>query len=109
MIPIKQISVTDLKAKLDRHEHLRLIDVREANEYALCKIEGSFLIPLSTFTNNALKELKPDEEIIIHCHHGGRSQKACEYLAANGFKNVANVSGGIHAWSVEVDSNVAQY
>lgn len=108
MIQIKQISVEQLKEKMDKKESFRLIDVREEEEYKTAHIEGSTLIPLSQLTQRA-QELKADEELIVHCHHGGRSQRACEYLAAQGFKNVANLSGGIDAWSVKIDPNVPRY
>lgn len=108
MIQIKQISVDELKQKMDQKESFRLIDVREEEEYKTAHLEGSTLIPLSQLTQRA-QELKADEELVIHCHHGGRSQRACEYLSAQGFKNVANLSGGIDAWSVKIDPNVPRY
>lgn len=106
---IKQITVEQLKEKRDRKENFKLVDVREQNEYNTCRIEGSTLICLSQFQSKYKEALKPDDEIIVHCHHGGRSQKACEYLASQGFKNVSNLSGGIHAWSQKIDPNVKQY
>lgn len=109
MPAIKQIAVEDLKAKLDQKGNFRLVDVREKDEYDTCRIEGSVLIPLSQFANRAPQELKPDEEIVIHCHHGGRSQRACEYLTGMGYKNVSNLAGGIDAWSLKVDSAVKRY
>ncbi len=109
MKQIKQMSVEELKAKLDAGENFRLIDVREQSEYDTAKIDGALLLPLSQFATLAVKELKPDEEIVIHCHHGGRSQRACEYLAASGFTNLANVAGGIDAWSVRIDAKVPRY
>src|SRR5690349_10929249 len=107
MIP--QMKVQELKAKLDKKENFRLIDVREQNEYDTARIEGAELIPLSKFGSSALQILKPEEELVIHCHHGGRSQRACDFLKANGFKNVSNLAGGIDAWSLEVDSKVPRY
>ncbi len=109
MLKINQMTVQQLKEKLDKKESFRLIDCREPGEYEACRIEGSTLIPLSNFAKTALTQLKPDEEIVIHCHHGGRSQRACEYLAANGFKNISNVTGGIDAWSISIDSKVPRY
>lgn len=108
-MPIKQISVTEVKNKLDQKQGFRLIDVREPHEYEIAKIEGAELIPLSKFAQEAPSKLKQDEEIVIHCHHGGRSQRACEYLAGLGYTNLANVSGGINAWSQEIDPDVPQY
>src|SRR3990167_766442 len=109
MIQIPQLTVEQVKEKIDKKENFSLIDVREENEYETCRIENSILIPLSEFAKRALNELKADDEIVIHCHHGGRSQKACEYLAGQGFKKVANMAGGIDQWSLEIDSKVPRY
>ncbi|MBX7149917.1 rhodanese [bacterium] len=106
---IKQISVTDLKAKLDNKDNFILVDVREQDEYETARIEGATLIPLSQFPARAPKELKQDQSIVIHCHHGGRSQRACMLLASMGYKDVSNVAGGIDAWSLEIDPSVARY
>lgn len=109
MSQVKQITVSEVSQKLDKKEKFKLVDVREQQEYDLCRIEGSLLIPLSEFQARAEEELNQDEEIVIHCHHGGRSQQACEYLVSQGYQNVSNLQGGIHAWSVEVDSKMARY
>lgn len=109
MIQIPQLTVEQVKEKRDKKEKFRLIDVREEKEYETCRIEDSLLIPLSEFAKRALNELKPEDEIIIHCHHGGRSQKACEYLAGQGFKKVANLAGGIDEWSLKIDPKVPRY
>lgn len=108
MSQIKQLSVKDLKAKFDKKENFKLVDVREQDEYNTCHIEGSTLIPLSQFPTRA-GELKKDATIVIHCHHGGRSQRACDYLARLGYENVSNLAGGIDAWSEEIDPNVRRY
>ncbi|MBI2340146.1 MAG: hypothetical protein HYU99_07275 [Deltaproteobacteria bacterium] len=109
MIKISQLTVEQIKEKRDKKENFRLIDVREKSEYEICRIDGSTLIPLSEFAKRALNELKPEDEIVIHCHHGGRSQKACEYLASQGYKKVANVAGGIEEWSLKIDPKVPRY
>ena len=106
---IKQIDVLELKKKLDAKENLILVDVRQPDEYETAKIEGSQLIPLSTFAQEAVKFLKKDDEIVIHCHHGGRSQRACEYLKSIGYTNVSNLAGGIDSWSLKIDSKVSRY
>ncbi len=109
MTKVKQLTVNELKVKLDNKENFRLIDCREPHEYDIAKIEGAVLMPLSQLAQKAPAELKQDEEIVIHCHHGGRSQRACEYLASIGYGNVSNLQGGIDAWAVEVDSKVQRY
>lgn len=106
---IKQITVEQLKEKMDRKESFILVDVREEDENRKCKIEGSVLIPLSKFQERFREALNPDQEIIVHCHFGGRSQKASEFLVSQGFQNVSNLAGGIDAWSVKIDPKVPRY
>lgn len=88
---VEQMSVQDLKSKLDQNDELILVDCREQDENQFCKIEGSVLIPLSQFQDEFSKHLNKDQNIVVHCHHGGRSQKACEYLVSQGFEKVANL------------------
>ena len=85
------------------------MDVREKNEFEIARIPNSKLIPLSEFSKRVLEELKPEMDLVLHCHHGGRSQRASEYLVSMGFKNVANLAGGIDAWSVEIDNTIPRY
>jgi adenylyltransferase/sulfurtransferase len=107
-IPV--ISVKDLKKRIDRKEDFLLLDVREPEEYAIAKLPSAKLIPLGKITERA-KELEDhkDKEIIIHCHHGARSLQACMTLKTLGFSKVANVTGGIEAWSLQVDPSVPRY
>lgn len=106
---IKQLSVAELKTRFDKKEIFFLVDVREKNEFEIARIPNSKLIPLSEFSKRVLEELKPEMDLVLHCHHGGRSTRACEYLVSMGFKNVANLTGGIDAWSVEIDGKVPRY
>ncbi|MDZ4744035.1 MAG: rhodanese-like domain-containing protein [Verrucomicrobiota bacterium] len=109
MSAVNVINVKDLKEILDQKSSIRLIDVREEDEYAIARIPGSELIALSQFAKRALNELGPDEKIVIHCHHGGRSMQACLWLSKQGFKDLTNVEGGIDAWSIQIDSKVPRY
>lgn len=104
-----EISVLELKALLDSGKPVVLVDCREQDEHEFCKIEGARLIPLSDFENQATKVLNREDPIFIHCHHGGRSLRACEFLESQGYKKVSNVTGGIDAWSVQVDPLVSRY
>lgn len=74
-----------------------IIDVREPNEYAQIRARGAVLLPLGRL-NGRVRDLPRDREILLMCRTGGRSQNATQFLAANGFENVTNVSGGIVAW-----------
>jgi rhodanese-related sulfurtransferase len=108
MMRYKNISPVELAARLESGEPLRLIDVREREEYELARIEAAELLPLSRFQEWA-GALSPDDEIIVMCHHGIRSAHVCVALAHAGFKRLLNLSGGIDAWSVEVDPELPRY
>jgi len=103
------ITVEEMKARLGAGERFRLIDVREPSEYSTAKIAGSELKPLGQIVNWASELKDKDEEIVLHCHHGMRSDRACQYLAAQGFTNVKNLIGGIDEWSLKVDPSVPRY
>jgi glyoxylase-like metal-dependent hydrolase (beta-lactamase superfamily II)/rhodanese-related sulfurtransferase len=102
-----QITPKQLKEKIDRGEKPFILDVREQFEYKIANI-GANLIPLGEIPKR-LNELNPEEEIVVYCHHGGRSQRAVEFLYEKGFKNVKNLIGGIDAWSIQVDPKVPRY
>jgi len=108
---IPQISVKELKARLDKKEinndNFLLLDVREPYEAQIAQIGGK-LIPQNDVPNR-LGELNPEQEILVHCRSGARSQKIAELLKANGFQKVSNVAGGILAWSDEIDPTVQKY
>jgi rhodanese-related sulfurtransferase len=103
----KQLSVTELKELRDKGEDIELIDVRNPDEYELCNIEGK-LIPLGELTDR-FSEIDKSKKLVIMCHHGGRSMRACQFLAQQGFENIHNLDGGIHKWSLEVDPDVPTY
>ena len=104
----KSISASELNEKLQNEANLKLIDVREPEEFAWAQITGAELLPLSEF-QNWHDRLDPADEFVFICHHGVRSAQVCSFLAHGGFKNLWNLSGGIDAWSIEVDRNVPRY
>jgi molybdopterin/thiamine biosynthesis adenylyltransferase/rhodanese-related sulfurtransferase/proteasome lid subunit RPN8/RPN11 len=104
---IPQITATELKRRLDAGEDLVIIDVREPWEYQLANL-GARLIPLNEIPQR-LHEIERDREIVVHCKMGGRSQRAAEFLAQSGFPKVTNLSGGITAWTIEVDPSLPKY
>jgi molybdopterin/thiamine biosynthesis adenylyltransferase/rhodanese-related sulfurtransferase len=108
---IPQISVKELKRRLDKKEtnndNFLLLDVREPYEVQIAQIGGK-LIPQNDVPNR-LGELNPEQEILVHCRSGARSQKIAEFLKANGFQKVSNVAGGILAWSDEIDPKIQKY
>ena len=104
---VPEISVQELKAKMDRKEKFVLLDVREPREYAKAKIAGSTLIPLG-FLESRLGELDKGGKLVVHCKVGGRSATAVEFLREKGFDAVS-LAGGIDAWSAAIDSTVPRY
>lgn len=106
---VKEITVQELKRRMEKKEDFVLLDVREPDEHSLCCIEGSRHIPMSEFAEKAEKELAPNSSIVIHCHLGGRSLRACQYLEELGFTDVASVKGGIDAWALHIDNKVPRY
>ena len=105
---VPAIGVKELKERRDRKRPHVLVDVREPGEYATAKIEGSLLIPLGQLMSR-VGEIPKDLEVIVHCHHGGRSAQAVRWLLQNGVKDVKNLDGGIDAWSCEIDPQVPRY
>jgi sulfur-carrier protein adenylyltransferase/sulfurtransferase len=104
---IPQVTPVELKRRLDAGEDVFVLDVREPHEYQIVNI-GAPLIPLGDLPNR-LSELDPNREIVVHCKSGGRSQRAAELLQKSGFKNVANLTGGITAWATDVDPKLPKY
>ena len=104
---VPEITVGELKAKMDSDEDINVLDVREPHEYEVANI-GVKLIPLGELPQR-LAELDQDEYFVIHCKTGARSGRAVKLLQDAGFQNVYNVRGGITAWSEEVDPSVPKY
>ncbi len=88
----------------------RLVDCREADELAICKIDGHEWVPLGDFPK-ALAGLTTDSArgVVIYCHHGMRSLRAAGFLRSQGFENAFSLAGGIDAWSRTVDEDVPRY
>jgi adenylyltransferase/sulfurtransferase len=106
---IPQITVETLKKKLDAKENIFVLDVREPHEYPIANL-GAPLIPVGTIESrlSEIAEHKNDE-VIVHCRSGARSQKAALALKAAGFTNVSNLSGGILAWAEKIDPSMPKY
>lgn len=96
---MQNITVEEVKQRLDAGEPLHILDVREPGEYAQFNINGT-LLPLGKIMGMMLEDIEDwkDDEIIVHCHAGSRSMQACVVLEQAGFTNVKNMVGGISAW-----------
>ena len=106
--PVPEIDVHALERRMKSDRPFLLLDVREPFEFEMARIEGANLIPLGELPGR-VGELDPEKEIFVFCHSGVRSGRAAEFLRSAGFSKVANVTGGIDAWSEEIDPDVPRY
>jgi len=106
-MPILPLQPQALRARLEHGDPLTLVDVREEWERELARLEPSLFIPLGELPAR-LAELPRDRLLVFVCHHGVRSYRACLVAQASGYP-VANLEGGIDAWSQAVDPGVARY
>jgi rhodanese-related sulfurtransferase len=107
---MKQISATELAAWLGDAQKPKpqLLDVREPWEFETCHIAGSRHVPMGEIPSRA-SEVDPDSEIVVICHHGGRSLQVAMFLEKNGCAKVHNLSGGVDAWAKTVDPKMRVY
>lgn len=107
---MRQITAPELAAWLadPAREQPLLLDVREDWEFQTCKIAGSVQIPMHLIPVR-VGEIDDDREVVCICHHGARSMNVAAFLERNGFSNVTNLTGGVHAWAVQVDPSMPKY
>jgi rhodanese-related sulfurtransferase len=110
---IAEITVEELAQRLaETDSNLQLVDVREPDEVQIAAIEGFTVLPLSQYgqwSSDIKNRLNPDKETLVLCHHGRRSAQMCQWLLQQGFTNVKNITGGIEAYSMQVDSKIPRY
>ncbi len=104
---VQPMSVRDLKSAIDAGHAMELLDVRTPEERAIAAIPGAVLLNESEAAR--IEGLSRETRLVLHCHHGGRSQQAAEQFVSLGFTQVFNVVGGIDAWSQEIDPDVPRY
>ncbi|OQW91503.1 MAG: sulfurtransferase [Beggiatoa sp. IS2] len=106
---MRHFTPTKLNAYLQNNLHPPLLlDVREPWEFQICRIEGSQLLPMRQIPLS-LSTLDSEQEIVLICHHGIRSRQVGLFLEGMGFTDVINLSGGVAAWSQEVDKTMPTY
>ena len=104
-----EVTVQEMKRALDNPAlGIRVVDVREPDEYEIARVNGVPLLPLSQLPQR-FTELDPNQTIYLHCKGGVRSLKAVKFLQEHGYKSVKSVKGGIAAWSEEIDAQVPRY
>ena len=105
-----EIDCQSVAARLQLGDGLVLIDCRESDEYAVASIKGARLVPMSELANRVeeLGQLR-ECEIVVHCHHGGRSLRVARWLREQGFASAQSMAGGIDQWSQTIDPGVPRY
>jgi len=104
---MKEISVKELKEKIDNNEDFQLIDVRETFEYDTSNLDGEN-IPLASVLLEKDK-ISKDKPVVVHCRSGKRSAQAINLLENEGYTNLSNLKGGILAWKDEMDPDMIVY
>ena len=104
----KEISAKEAANRRESDPDLAFLDVREDSELEICHIEGALHIPMGQIPERS-DSLPEDKCIIVFCHHGMRSANVQQYLEAKGFDKIINLTGGIHAWALEIDPTMRTY
>lgn len=106
----QELSVLQLKERLDKGDRPQLVDVREPYEWDIGNLgpQGAKLIPLKELPNR-LSEIDRDREVVVYCRSGARSARAADFLRGQGYGRVLNMEGGILAWSDEIDPTIPKY
>ena len=102
------ISVRELSELRNRRSQHIVLDVREAQELDICRLEGALHIPMGDIPAR-VDDLPSDRLLIVICHHGVRSRSVVDFLRRSGFDGAVNLDGGIEAWACEIDSAMQRY
>src|SRR5262249_41925942 len=103
-----EMTVEELKNWLDRNEPVFILDVRNPEEYQICRLPGSRLLPLPEL-GRRFTELDKQQEMVVHCKSGVRSARAIQFLRQQGFFKLRNLKGGILAWADKIDPTMPRY
>jgi rhodanese-related sulfurtransferase len=104
----RDLTPEQLRDRIAQGQAPRLIDVRDPEEFALCRLPGAELYPAAQIAEWS-KTFDPDQEILVYCHHGIGSLHAVMYLTARGFQHVLHLRGGLDAYSLLADSSIPRY
>jgi len=105
---MREIAVEELASWREEGKDFLLLDVREQQEVQTAFIAGAHHIPMGEVPGR-INELPKDKEIVVMCHHGGRSERITAFLETQGFSSAVNLEGGINEWSVKIDPTVPRY
>ena len=102
------ISVHELADMRSAGKEHTVLDVREARELDICRLEGALHVPMAEIPAHT-DDLPTNQLLVVICHHGARSQMVVDFLRNAGFDNAVNLDGGIDAWACEVDQSMPRY
>jgi len=107
-IMLSNLTPKELKSRLDAGEKFTLLDVRELDEVAYCRLDGAVHMPMHSIPTRVaeIRQLLP---VVVYCHHGIRSLQVCHYLEQYGLDYLYNLDGGIEEWAVSVDPALPRY
>ena len=105
-----EVDCISVKARLDAGEEFLFLDCREKREFDHVRIEGTVLIPMNEIPQR-VDEISAwkEKDVIVHCHHGGRSLSVVRWLRSNGFAAAFSMAGGIDQWATEIDDSLKRY
>lgn len=108
-VPV-EVTCAQVKARLEAGDKIMFLDCREPNEHQTVSIKQAKLLPMSEIQNR-IGELEPHraDDIVIHCHHGGRSLRVANWLRQQGFAKAQSMAGGIDQWAIEIDPSLPRY
>lgn len=108
-VPI-EVSCAQVKARLDAGDRLLLLDCREPDEHKTVCIKQATLLPMSEIQARICElDAFRDDDIVVHCHHGGRSLRVANWLRQQGFAKAQSMAGGIDQWAIEIDPSLPRY
>ena len=108
--PPLEVDCRAVKSLLDSGQDFMLLDCRQPEEHAIVSIPQAKLIPMHDLPGQ-ISDLEPfrDRQVIVHCHHGGRSLQVASWLRRQGFSQAASMAGGIDQWAIEIDPSLPRY
>ena len=104
----EQITAEELKRRLDSHDPITVVDVRDPWEVQICRLENSLHMPMEEIPFR-IDELNPEDEFVVICHQGVRSAAICDWMERQGYLRVKNLAGGLDAWARTVDPTMRRY